>query len=512
MIPNHSYFRLTTLLILIFLSFNNHIFSQIENGDSVRAPISRIQAVGCEDFYDDWLADNCGNGVFVFNGDFSNPTSGTPPSGGGHVWMSCMWNTFSAQSGYSGPIHNGSPDLYMPESSFVAINFGTPVNLSGSQVDHTTGGGSGYMGLYTYLPVHSGATNSNYREYVINNFGFDLVPGTTYTITFYSSLADNSKFATPLQAWIGQEVNFPVISNGSTAPIPFTTIAGQTKIYTSPIVNNANNPTWFQHQFMFTPSSTNPNTGPYYLVIGNFQNNPVPPILNPIQAGPTPYVSPFGVPYSGNGAYYFLDDISVTGQTCCTSDRIFRDDDLDISKPNTNILWTSFAPSTIANETVYVNGILHVNTNVTIDNVVMKFSPNSALVVDAGVTLDIKNNSVLEGCPQMWAGISASSFPQSTVNITNSTILDAFTGLSVLSNQKISIKGSLFNNNERAVTFLLFNGPPPVIEKNIFTTGLLGLKAPLTGTYGKVGITSFASNYINITSFGASQKKIISEI
>ncbi|HRH39553.1 MAG TPA: hypothetical protein PK760_14485, partial [Flavobacteriales bacterium] len=113
-----------------------------------------------------------------------------------------------------------------------------------------------------------------------------LVPGQAYTVSFWTTNGIN-----PYSGWginnLG--VAFTMAPVAQSCGAPLTGVVPQLEITT--IVHST---TWQQHSFTFTPAQAF-----LYMTIGNFHND----------AGTTAaQMSPTG----GMGAYYFLDDVSVT--------------------------------------------------------------------------------------------------------------------------------------------------------------------------------------------------------
>ena len=124
----------------------------------------------------------------------------------------------------------------------------------------------------------------------------------------------------------------------------------------------------------------------------------------------------------------------VTGQSenfCCYADYQYIDNNVGNNEPNTDIYWSNFPTPTPGllgasmpwGSTVYVNGNLHVDQDVNLYFVDIKFSPGSSLIIEPGITFTTKY-SVLHGCPRMWTGIISSN-PTATIDMINTTVSDA---------------------------------------------------------------------------------------
>lgn len=152
--------------------------------------------------------------------------------------------------------------------------------------------GSAYAGLITY-----DATTNAYREYVEGKLSSPLVAGQTYCVSFYVSLADTVPYAADRMCvyFSNSFVQFPVSHCVSHVPLPFTPQLE----WTGGVLSDTAN--WVKLQWQYTATG-----GELYFVIGNFHDNAGTTVAN---SGGTGFFNPF--------AYYFIDDVNVSGGICC---------------------------------------------------------------------------------------------------------------------------------------------------------------------------------------------------
>lgn len=182
---------------------------------------------------------------------------------------------------WSLPSVGGSSDYYnscAPAASYVS----TPVNGFGNQAPRT---GSGYAG-FILRPTNL------YREYLEVPLTAPLVAGNTYQVSFYVSLADQSKWAIDKFG--------AYLSVGSVGPItgaPVLPFVPQVMHPIGTFITDKTN--WTQISGSYTATG-----GEDHLVIGNFYDN----VATPPQLGQGGFYE---------GAYYYIDDVSVCA-TCVT--------------------------------------------------------------------------------------------------------------------------------------------------------------------------------------------------
>ncbi|MCZ8091637.1 T9SS type A sorting domain-containing protein [Flavobacterium sp.] len=189
----------------------------------------------------------------------------------------------SLASWYPMQAHYGTPDYFNScGSSFV----GVPSNTFGNQ---SAFDGNAYIGISTYSYGYS-----SYREYIQNYLTSPMVAGQSYTVSFYVSCADNSRYSSNnigavftqgflYGNWNYDSLNITPNINYST---PITDTSGWTLI-----------------------SGTYIATGnEQFLTIGNFYDDNSTQIVN---------INPIG---STGAAYYYIDQVSVTQSPLGNSD------------------------------------------------------------------------------------------------------------------------------------------------------------------------------------------------
>lgn len=188
----------------------------------------------------------------------------------------------SLASWYPIQAHYGSPDYFNScGSSFV----GVPSNTFGYQAAFD---GNAYVGLTTY---NYGATN---YEYIQTYLTSPLIAGQSYTVSFYVSCADNSRYSSNnigaiftqgflYGNWNYDSLNITPNINYST---PITDTTGWTLISGTYVASG-------NEQF---------------LTIGNFYNESLTQLVN---------INPIG---SLGAAYYYIDQVSVTQSPLHNSD------------------------------------------------------------------------------------------------------------------------------------------------------------------------------------------------
>src|SRR3989338_3493421 len=144
---------------------------------------------------------------------------------------------------------------------------------------------------------------SEYREYVQGHTSAPLTAGQTYCVSFYVSLANMSLYATNNMGIRFTNSNYqhnacPGSSNSLINLPP--------QLNSTCVISDTNG--WVRLQWDYTAAG-----GEQYFVIGNFFNNAGTNIANhtPASCGmalPMPF------------AYYFIDDVSITPNTCCYAD------------------------------------------------------------------------------------------------------------------------------------------------------------------------------------------------
>lgn len=187
---------------------------------------------------------------------------------------------FPAQIGRATPWTmptNGTSDAYNACAGNDP-NVSVPVNQFGNQAART---GSGYAGF-----ILRNSTGGSYREYIEVPLTAPLAAGVAYNVSFYVSLSDQSQWAIDKFG--------AYLSVGPVGPVNTASVLG----LLPQVVNPAGN-------FITDKTGWTLVTGTYialgsedHLVIGNFADD----------AATTP-VTGLGGFY--NGAYYYIDDVSV---------------------------------------------------------------------------------------------------------------------------------------------------------------------------------------------------------
>jgi hypothetical protein len=192
---------------------------------------------------------------------------------------------------------DGSADYYNSCATPVS-GVGVPNNTFGSQTPRT---GNGYAGFILRN------ITSNYREYVEVQLSSPLVNGTTYQISFYVSLSDQSRWAIDKFG--------AYLSTTQVGPITGTAVLSLTPQVANTLSNFITNKTgWTLVSGTYLASG-----GENYLTIGNFYDD----------LSTTP-VTGLGGFYQGS--YYYIDDVSVcancitpTCDSCCTDSLVFNE-------------------------------------------------------------------------------------------------------------------------------------------------------------------------------------------
>lgn len=248
-----------------------------------------------------------GAGVYaqnlVVNPSFEN-TSSNCGNFGGEGFGTDLLNWNNANSNVGGDSCS-SPDLFSACNTLPFIGGPSPTNmpnsLLGFQYSRT---GTRHAGIITYAPgIATGCTavgNDNYREYIQGRTSAPLVAGQTYCVAMYVSLGDNVVWGTNnIGVYFGNTEYFrDACANGNNSLINLTPQLN----YSCPtaILDTAN---WVRLQWNYTAVG-----GERYFIIGNFFNN----------ANTVKTCSNSGAslnPY----AYYYIDDVSITPNSCCAA-------------------------------------------------------------------------------------------------------------------------------------------------------------------------------------------------
>jgi hypothetical protein len=199
------------------------------------------------------------------------------PNPGFEIYTACPNN--NSQVTFAPPWNaptTGTPDYLQACST--DPNYSAPNSIFGNQTPHT---GNAYMGLLAHYK--SSSQNTNVREYIQAPLLSPLAAGQSYTVSFYVSLADNSKWA--------------VDSMGAYFSVGPVAQSNNFAIAASPQVSNqggviSDKTNWVLIQGTFTA-----NGGETHLIIGNFKddaNTTITALTGTLEYG-----------------YYFIDDVSV---------------------------------------------------------------------------------------------------------------------------------------------------------------------------------------------------------
>ncbi len=208
----------------------------------------------------------------VPNGSFENYTN--CPTNPAQIYLTFPW----FQPRYYAGIDGSSTDLFNTcNNSVVSV----PSNVGGYQNART---GNGYAGFY------GGIDTLDYREYIEVPLDVALDTNKQYCVEFYVSLADKMQFAiSNIGAYFSTDSLLDTAYSGYHA---LDYITPQIENPTIAILNDTTN--WMLISGIYTASG-----GETFMTIGNFHN----------AANTNSQNLPWG---SFNGAYYYLDDVSVT--------------------------------------------------------------------------------------------------------------------------------------------------------------------------------------------------------
>lgn len=156
---------------------------------------------------------------------------------------------------------------------------GVPCNFAGYQPPST---GNAYGGFYAFttLPTDN-------REYIYGQLSSPLVPGQTYNVSMQVNLASKSKRAC-------NNIGIYFTTNGTYSFTNNIAIPNAGDVYTSSIISDTTNWTVVSGSFVASSAAQ-------YFIIGNLFND----AASSQVAVSSPYIFT-------DGAYYYVDDISVT--------------------------------------------------------------------------------------------------------------------------------------------------------------------------------------------------------
>lgn len=247
---------------------------------------------------------------------------------------------------FDAPNHNGSADVFNTCASSTIIS--VPSNYWGSQQPAT---GDGYLGLNLFY-----YNLADFREYVGVQLTAPLTSGTSYTVSFDYSLADNSSYSTDDFGIYFSTT--PLMGASSFAPInvtPQLTMPG--------LLSNKTG--WTTISLSYTATG-----GEEYMTFGNFLDDAASTAISLGSLG-------------HNGAYLYIDDFSVVIDSCnlnlgndttlCQGETLT----LDATQPNSTYLWQDNSTNPTFNATQ--GGVYWVqvtNSNCTLsDTVLVNYAP-----------------------------------------------------------------------------------------------------------------------------------------
>jgi hypothetical protein len=144
----------------------------------------------------------------------------------------------------------------------------------------------------------------------------------------------------------------------------------------------------------------------------------------------------------------------LTIYECCKDPEVTSDHILNDEIVNNSII-ANIIVNNPSSKVFYLNGIITVNSNLTIDDYYLKMGPHAKIIVNEPYKLTITTTSayaskLLAGCQFMWDGIYVSDL-SSRVEVTgNSTIQDAINGL-------VSENGGVITLNDATMTHNYYN-------------------------------------------------------
>ncbi|QLH45859.1 MAG: hypothetical protein HWD58_09660 [Bacteroidota bacterium] len=108
-----------------------------------------------------------------------------------------------------------------------------------------------------------------------------------------------------------------------------------------------------------------------------------------------------------------------------------------------NLLSNYGSNGVIQGKKFYIDGILTIDADITLDACELWFTSTSSIALDATHDLNMINNTILQASCDWWGGITASN-SANKITMTNSTLKNAKFGLHVLNDALIEINGSTF--------------------------------------------------------------------
>lgn len=412
----------------------------------------------------------------IVNGGFE--VSIIYPNCGGQLNRACHWRNANVLQAGNVTYHPMTPDYF--HRNFDYINYGTGIGDCPSyDIPFATitnqevrlPGTNAYAGIYTWLKFGPAQTVANYRtgsyrEYIQQDLQKPLIPGRSYNLKFWVSLAEISTLQTNLNIGFTSSLPKyqPIIQNvglddqSQYQLLAPTTSEGQL-LTVSPLAYGVNFNNWVEISLNFIYTGTYPAN---YITIGNWSND--------VNSN----ISSVGIPpFNGcstcafyESSYYLIDDIEVVEQNnaCCNYDVY-----IDGRVVPQNISSYTILPG----QKVLIEGEVNINVDFTFDDNKVVFGPYARINVNGGRNLTIKNGSHLKACTVMWDGIFAFT-AGSQINVLDSRIDDAIKGIDVSVGTPVNAIGSMFVNNRVSIKSTAWSG---IWNSNIsdtkFTSGSL---------------------------------------
>ena len=239
----------------------------------------------------------------VPNPSFEDTISGSPPYRPLLTCKNVACTTYVYCLNWFNPTSN-TPDFFNSWCSDTQL--GVPQNAFGAQLAHT---GQSYVGGGSYVE------SVNQREYICNQLISPLVSGKKYTVGFYISHADSSKYAIDR---IGAYLSVDTINAQTGLNLPFT----------PQIANSNGNILRDSANWTLISGTYTAGGGEKYITIGNFYNNTNTNVDT--------------VNYSGTAwpyAYYYIDDVSVELDTTVGIKEVDNNLHFDVyPNPSNNII------------------------------------------------------------------------------------------------------------------------------------------------------------------------------
>jgi hypothetical protein len=224
----------------------------------------------------------CGNCEMIQNGSFESFFQITNTTGNLAPPSTCTVVSYGSDPEYWGAATcYGSADYFCTAETYTS-GVQVPSSFFSYTLNLTPHTGNAYCGFYSMV------NGANYREYLQEQLKCPLINGLTYKVSFYTSLADRSDYATNnIGAYIGS-----AITNTATTGPPLSSYTPQ--INSASVINNPGS--WQQVTGTYIATG-----GEQYITIGNFYDD-----------AHTTLATNSGGPPTFKYGYYFLDDVSIT--------------------------------------------------------------------------------------------------------------------------------------------------------------------------------------------------------